>query len=216
MANYPNPQLNDPLILLVPGHADGGPSDWMKAWERQRSDCRRLDLGTWDRPHRNTWVNKLNLAIHRAQRPVVLVAHDIACLAVAWWAEYEQPSRGNPVVSAMLVAPPDVDRPGTDPRLARFGACPRKALPFPSFLVASDNDDYCQLRTARMLAQDWGSRFVFAGTVGHINADSGLGDWVFGQELLGRLLRDHRDTQDRLAPPALRDAARQGRLSANL
>ena len=217
MAHYldlaPRKMADDPLILIVPGINNSNPRHWQSRWERQRADCARVDLGMWDDPHRNTWVNKLNLAIARAQRPVVLVAHSLGCLAVAWWAEYEQPSRGNPVVSALLVAPPDVDRPGTDPRLARFGACPRKALPFPSFLVASDNDDYCQLRTSRMLAQDWGSRFVFAGTVGHINADSGLGDWTFGQELLDRLLRDHRDVQDRAAPAILRDTGRQGRLA---
>jgi uncharacterized protein len=204
----------DPLVLIVPGINNSNNRHWQTRWERQREDCARVDLGMWDDPHRNTWVNKLNLAIHRAERPVVLVAHSLGCLAVAWWAEYERPSSGNPVVSAMLVAPPDVDRPGTDPRLARFGSCPRTPLPFPSFLVASDDDDYCQLRTARMLAQDWGSRFVFAGTVGHINAESGLGDWVFGQELLERLLREHRFTQDRLAPPRLRETARRSRLAA--
>ncbi len=201
MAHYLDLELDrlaeDPLILIVPGLNNSNPQHWQSRWERQREDCRRVDLGMWDDPHRNTWVNKLNLAIHQADRPVVLVAHSLGCLAVAWWAEYEQPSYGNPVVGALLVAPPDVDRPGADPRLARFGACPRKPLPFLSFLAASQNDHYCKLRTARMLAADWESSFVFAGAVGHINADSGIGDWDFGKDLLDRLLRNDRHRRDR-------------------
>ncbi len=184
----------DPLILIVPGLYNSNPGHWQSRWERQRADCQRVELGMWDNPHRNTWVNKLNHAIHQAERPVILVAHSLGCLAVAWWAEYEQPEDGNPVVGALLVAPPDVDRPGADPRLARFGACPRKPLPFPSFLAASEDDHYCKLRTSRMLARDWGCRFAFAGAVGHINADSGLGDWDFGKVLLEQLLRENRRT----------------------
>ncbi len=183
---------DDPLILIVPGLNNSNPQHWQSLWETQRGDCRRVDLGMWDNPHRNTWVNKLNLAIIQADRPVVLVAHSLGCLAAAWWARYEMPAHGNPVVGALLVAPPDVDRPGTDPRLARFSACPRDPLPFPSFLAASENDSHCKIWTARMLARDWGSRFAFAGAIGHINAKSGIGDWDFGKVLLEQLLKEHR------------------------
>lgn len=205
----------DPLVLIVPGLNNSEPQHWQSRWESERDDCRRVDLGMWDDPHRNTWVNKLNFAIHQANRPVVLVAHSLGCLAVAWWVEYEQPSYGNPVVGALLVAPPDVDRPGADPRLARFGACPRGPLPFPSFLAASQNDHYCALRTSRMLASDWDSSFVVAGEVGHINADSGLGDWAPGKDLLARLLRTHRARSQRgvASQPA---AQQQSRIFAAL
>lgn len=186
---------DDPVILIVPGLNNSNPQHWQSRWEAQRDDCLRVDLGGWDDPHRNTWINKLNLAIHQAGRPVILVAHSLGCLAVAWWAEYEQPPHGNPVVGALLVAPPDVDRPGADPRIARFGACPRNPLPFPAFLAASQDDHYCKLKTARMLARDWGARFAFAGAIGHINADSGIGDWDFGKVLLEQLQREHRMRQ---------------------
>lgn len=183
---------HDPLVLLVPGINNSGAEHWQTLWERDLPQAQRVDLGMWDNPHRNTWVNKLNLAIRRADHPVVLVAHSLGCLAVAWWSEYEQPAYGYPVVGALLVAPPDVDRPGLDARLARFGACPRRPLPFPSFLVASHDDPYCNFRTARSLARDWEARFADAGAVGHINADSGLGEWAFGQRLLLQLVNDHR------------------------
>jgi uncharacterized protein len=182
----------EPLVLIVPEADNDGPEHWQSLWQRKRADCRGIDLGMWDNPHRNTWVNKLNLAIHRADRPVVLVAHGLGCLAVAWWAEYERPAFGHPVVGALLVAPPDVDRPGRDARLARFGACSRQVLPFASFLVASHDDPLGSYRTARALARDWGCRFADAGAVGHIDAQSEIGDWPFGERLLDQLLLEHR------------------------
>ncbi len=187
-ATHPRqPDEPAPLVLIVPGLNGSGPAHWQSRWEQSLPDCRRVDLGMWDNPHRNTWVNKLNLAIERAGRPVVLAAHSLGCLAVAWWAEYEQPDAGSPVVGALLVAPPDIDRPGIDPRVARFGAAPRRELPFPTLLVASRDDPWCSLRSATELARDWGCRFADAGAVGHVNADSNLGDWSFGRKLLSRL-----------------------------
>jgi len=184
---------DDPLILIIPGLNNSNEHHWQSRWEATLPDCERVDLGMWDDPHRNTWVNKINLAVHRAQRPVILVAHSLGCLAFAWWAEFEQPARGNPVVGALLVAPPDVERDGVDLRLARFAPVPRRALPFPAFLAASENDHYCSLRAARNLAAEWGACFAYAGSIGHINADSGIGDWEFGQLLLSQLLREHRN-----------------------
>jgi hypothetical protein len=183
---------DDPLILIIPGLNNSGPDHWQTKWEAKIPDCERVELGMWDDPHRNTWVNKINLAVHRAGRPVILVAHSLGCQAVAWWAEYEQPAYGNPVVGALLVAPPDVEREGVDARLARFAPAPRRALPFPTFLAASENDHYCSLRNARGLARDWGATFAYAGSIGHINADSGIDDWAFGQLLLAQLIREHR------------------------
>ena len=204
---------HDPLILLVPGLDDGQPQHWQRLWENQCSDCRRVDFGAPDNPCRNNWVNRLNLAIHQAGRPVVLVAHGLGCLAVAWWAEYERPEYGNPVVGALFVAPPDVERPDTDPRLARFASSPRGPMPFPSFLAASQDDPLCTLRTAQLLALDWGSRFAFAGAAGGIDGRSGLGDWHFGKKLLAQLLREHREDigrgepAERFAYPVLPDAS---------
>lgn len=184
----------EPLILIVPESAEFRPDHWQDRWARDRSDCQRLDLGLWGEPHRNTWVNKLNLAIYRAERPVLLVGHGLGCLTIAWWAEYERPAApalGGPVIGALLVAPPDPDRPGQDRRLAKFVATPRQPLPFPSYLAAGANDPACSLRSAMKLARDWGSRFAEAGSVGHLDARSGLGDWAPGQRLLGRLLNEH-------------------------
>lgn len=177
----------DPLILIVPGLNNSGPRHWQTLWEESLPNCHRVDLGLWDDPHRNTWVNKINLAIQRADRPVVLVAHSLGCLAVAWWAEFEQPRDGK-VIGALLVAPPDVEVRPIDRRLTRFAPFPHGEFPFPSVVVASRNDPYMGFGQARQLARTWGSRFVDAGEVGHINADADLGEWTFGRLLLNQFL----------------------------
>ena len=188
MAQPPS-QSTEPLVLIVPGLNNSGPDHWQSRWERSRRDCQRVDLGMWDRPHRNTWVNKLNLAIREAGRPGVLVAHSLGCLAVAWWAALEQPEPDSPVLGALLVAPPDVDFFPMDERLLTFAPTPSASLPFPSILAASHDDPYMGFRAARRLARLWGSNFADAGKIGHINAASEIGDWEFGQFLLEMLLR---------------------------
>lgn len=184
----------DPVILTVPGLGNSGPGHWQTLWERHLPDCHRIDLGLWDDPHRNTWVNKINLAVQRvadAGRSVVLVAHSLGCHALAWWAEYERPAApdaGGPVTGALLVAPPDVEETPIDRRLTRFAPVPPTPLPFPSILVASRNDPYMPFGPARRLAQALGASFADAGEGGHINAQSALEDWPFGRLLLNRLL----------------------------
>ena len=189
MTNFVKPSnREDPLILIVPGLNNSGPEHWQSLWEESRSDCLRVQLGMWDSPHRNTWVNKLNHVIADSKRPVALVAHSLGCLAVAWWAKLEQPQPGHNVLGALLVAPPEVDFFPADDRLSGFAPTPQGPLPFPSILAGSRNDPYIGIRTARRLAESWGSDFVDAGAIGHINADSGIGKWPMGQALLQRLL----------------------------
>lgn len=188
-------QRADPVILTVPGLCNSGPDHWQSRWEQTLPDCHRVDLGLWDDPHRNTWVNKLALAIQRAhavaERPVVLVAHSLGCMAVAWWAEYERLASGpreQPVIGALLVAPPEVEDAVKDRRLTRFAPLPSHELPFPSIVVGSRDDPYATPGATRRIARQWGARYADAGAVGHINAESALGDWAFGRLLLNRLL----------------------------
>jgi len=177
-----------PIILTVPGLGGSGPSHWQTLWEQSRPDTHRVELGMWNSPHRNTWVTKLDQAIRQAQAPVVLAAHSLGCLAVAWWAELAGQPFGWPVAGALLVAPADVDRDDVRPELAAFQPTPIKPLPFPSIVVASSDDPWIAADKARALAGGWGSFFVDAGPQGHLNAASGIGWWEEGQSLLDRVL----------------------------
>jgi predicted alpha/beta hydrolase family esterase len=177
-----------PLVLTVPGLDNSGPDHWQTRWEAQHTGCLRVNLGQWDRPHRNSWVNQLNLALRNVQGPVLLAAHSLGCHAVAAWALME-PDAASLVAGALLVAPPEVDFFPLDPRVGAFSPTPSGVLPFPSVLLASRNDPYCGQPAARVLARMWGAQFQDAGTLGHINAQSGLGEWHEGWRLLSHLAR---------------------------
>ncbi len=81
------------------------------------------------------------------------------------------------VVGALLVTPPYVEE------------VPRRALPFPSILVASRNDPHAVFGEQERFAREWGAELVDAGAVGHLDSATGFGPWPQGEELVERLLR---------------------------
>ncbi|MGE7204953.1 RBBP9/YdeN family alpha/beta hydrolase [Sphingomonas sp. NPDC019816] len=208
MGSFASHETHKPTILTVPGLGGSGRSHWQSLWEDARPDTIRVELGMWSTPHRNAWVTRLDEAIRQAQAPVILAAHSLGCLAVAWWAELSPQPYGWPVAGALLVAPADVDRADAPDSLKGFAPSPRTPLPFPSILVASRDDPWIAIERAHSLAVDWGSHFVDAGHHGHINAASGLGWWQEGQELLGRVIAasgaDREARSGPLAPSAAR------------
>jgi predicted alpha/beta hydrolase family esterase len=82
----------------------------------------------------------------------------------------------------MLVAPPDLhSAPGALPALASFTPVPTAPLPYPSLVIASENDPHAGIEAAAEFARNWGSEFVNVGAAGHINVDSGHGPWPDGE-----------------------------------
>ncbi|MCH4892996.1 MULTISPECIES: RBBP9/YdeN family alpha/beta hydrolase [unclassified Sphingomonas] len=201
MGSFSHLDDTSPIVLTVPGLGGSGPSHWQTLWEESRPDVHRVELGMWNTPHRNAWVTRLDQAIRTAQAPVVLAAHSLGCLAVAWWAALSPQPYGAPVAGALLVAPADVDRADAPPSLGAFAPAPRQPLPFPSILIASSDDPWISIERAHSLAVDWGSHFVDAGSQGHLNADSGIGWWTEGQALLDRVIDAAADRHGRPRPP---------------
>ena len=170
--------------LIVPGWAGSGPDHWQTHWERDLDGARRVEMPDWHAPRRAGWLQALDLAIRAAEAPPILIGHSLGCLAIAHWAA----SAGAPVRAALLVAPPDLDRPGSPAVLGEFAPVPRGRLAFASRVVASDDDPSTTLGRARQIARDWGAEFTALSGRGHINADSGLGRWRDGHAQLALLL----------------------------
>jgi predicted alpha/beta hydrolase family esterase len=61
---------------------------------------------------------------------------------------------------------------------------PLAALPFPSVVVASTNDECVSIERVQFFADAWLSRLVFIGDAGHINGASGYGPWPEGERML--------------------------------
>ena len=182
-----------PVVLTIPGLNNSGSGHWQTCWEDMRGDCQRVDLGSWASSTRNSWVTRLDAAIREVDGPIILAAHSLGCLAVAWWGALQSQAYGWPVTGALLVAPPDCDRMETPETIGGFGPTPRAQLPFPSIVVASRDDPHIFFERAHSISKNWGSSFVDAGRCGHINADSMLGDWTFGQALLEGLIDNAHD-----------------------
>ena len=171
-------------VLILPGWQNSGPDHWQSRWEAQHG-YRRVDQHDWMTPRRGDWIARLEdviLCIDEGSGPVLLVAHSLGCILTAAWAEISRSTAR--VQGALLVAPGDPERDELRGVLPSWAPIVRQRLPFPSVLVGSRNDPYCDFAKAQSLAQSWGSRFIDLGERGHINAESGLGDWAQGVQLL--------------------------------
>ena len=174
---------HDCRILIVPGWRNSGPGHWQSLWAEQLPGTQRVEQDDWLVPHRQEWVARLEQAIVADPSPVVLVAHSLGCILVAGWAAHS-PSARHKVRAALLVAPGDTQQPELRAVLPGWTPVSMEPLPFASMVVGSENDPNCALERSTAMAKAWGSQFVNAGAVGHINADSGLGNWDSGYALL--------------------------------
>ena len=172
-------------VWLLPGWQNSDADHWQSRWE-QRHGYRRLEQNDWDRPLRGDWSARLQETVLAAPRPVVLVAHSLGCILVAWWAAHS-PLAARKVRGALLVAPGDTEQPQLREQLPGWSPVMMQRLPFASIVVGSDNDIYCSAQRVQAMADAWGARFVDAGPSGHLNTASGLGDWDSGHALLASL-----------------------------
>lgn len=179
-------KTSDADIIIHPGLGGGTQEHWYRRWTSKLKTANVVEQDDWDNPDRVGWVNRLIETAAVASRPVVLIGHSLGVLTIAHAAQ----ALGNlDVKAAFLVAPPDPDAlPGTYPETASFCPAPQAPLPFPSFLLASTNDPYCNIVAADDLAAAWGSLFIEAGESGHINAESGHGPWPEGLMVFARLM----------------------------
>jgi uncharacterized protein len=176
-------------VLILPGWQNSGPEHWQSRWETLHG-FRRVDQHDWMTPRRGDWIARLEDVILGSDGPVVLVAHSLGCILTAAWAQVSRST--DRVQGALLVAPGDPERDELRGVLPSWAPIVRDRLPFPSLLLGSHDDPYCGLAKAQSLADAWGSRFIDCGPCGHINAESGLGDWPDGLALL----RDLTDPKD--------------------
>ena len=176
--------MSDTQVLLLPGWQNSGPEHWQSRWEAHHGD-RRVQQHDWMRPLRGDWQIQLEEAVLAADRPVVLAAHSLGCILVAWWAQHS--TNIHKVRGALLVAPGDVERDDLRQAIPGWAPIARQRLGFAAHLIAASNDPYCELTRSRQMAADWGARFTEVGPLGHINAESGLGDWPEGRPWLQEL-----------------------------
>ncbi len=179
-----------PVVLTLPGWLSSGPGHWQTLWEEQHGDL-RVEQHDWLHPKRGDWLARLDEVLLGlpGQRGVLLAAHSLGCIQVAAWAAHSRLT--GRVRGALLVAPGDVEREDLVPLLPGWAPIVRQRLPFPAILAGSQDDPYCAADKARALALAWGADYRDMGARGHLNAESGLGDWPAGRALLQELQEGH-------------------------
>lgn len=187
------------ITLIVPGWKNSGPDHWQTQWEKTLPHARRVEQPEWITPDPTIWHATVAHAVGAADRPVLLVAHSLGCLAVA---ALPFPLHAK-VAGALLVAPADVERPDASSAIATFAPTSRQPLSFQTIVIASDNDPYCGADQARHFAEHWGSQLEMLKSAGHINEDAGVGSWPKGLKLLTSL---RRRAMWRLKPPPVKVA----------
>ncbi|HLP05475.1 MAG TPA: alpha/beta fold hydrolase [Paludibacter sp.] len=170
--------------FIVPGYGGSGPDHWQTYFEKSPGNFKRINQKDWDHPDIDEWTETVDKAIAGYDpESVVLVAHSLGCLTVAEWVK----RYNRKIKAALLVAPPDTDVINKKVRGKLFTESPTQRIPFPTTLVASTNDPWASIEKAEFYARQWGSEFINIGDAGHINAQSGLGEWKQGLEILSKL-----------------------------
>jgi predicted alpha/beta hydrolase family esterase len=165
-------------VLVAPGLHDSGPEHWQSRWQRLYPAFERVQQEDWSDPVLPVWSARVDEMRRRDPRPTLILAHSFGCLASVHSVARDPAG----IAGLLLVAPADPDKFGVAALL------PDVPLPVPSIMIASTNDPWMPLERARQWARRWDSDFIDAGALGHINAESDLKDWLFGQQQLQSLV----------------------------
>ena len=177
--------MNPSNVLILPGWQNSGPEHWQSRWERTHGYT-RVEQHDWMRPLRGDWISRLEDVLLSCSEPAVLVAHSLGCLHTAAWASHSRNT--SRVKAALLVAPPDTERDDIRQMVPGWAPVPLQNLPFKTIVIASSTDPFCSQQRARQFADAWGADFMDTGERGHINAESGLGDWPEAHAMLQALM----------------------------
>lgn len=170
--------------LIIPGLGNSGPKHWQTYFEESGENFIRIRQADWNAPVCEDWMAVIDQAVMAFDpATVVLIGHSLGCISIAHWAmKYRRLIKG-----AMLVAPSDPEADIYTFPAKGFAPLPLDPIPFPTIVVASNNDIWVTPERARFFAAHWGSEFIDIGPAGHINADSGHYRWDEGMEILKRL-----------------------------
>jgi uncharacterized protein len=182
--------MPDTTVLIVPGLRDHVEDHWQTLLAKRLPRVRTVPPLMRDKLSLSARVSAIHAEIRRIDGPVVLVAHSGGVPMVVHWAQkFKRQIKG-----ALLATPADIEKPLPPgyPSMEELEVngwlpLPRTPLPFPSLVAASSNDPLARLDRVAELSQDWGSRLVEVGEVGHLNPASGYGPWPLALELIAAL-----------------------------
>ncbi len=124
-------------------------------------------------PHLSTWGNELVDALEDFQ-PDIVVCHS---LANTLWFHLCENKRVKNIEKLFLVAPPSMHCDIEELKSFFPAPIPRTLFAKEVLLISSDNDPYMSLHEAKNLQQTLHLKMHIMQNAGHINAESGYGEW---------------------------------------
>ena len=171
----------DPVrVLVVPGLHDSGPGHWQTWLEGHFRHATRVHQDDWATADVERWADRIELTVarHPGARWVA-VAHSFGCLALVRYLA----QGGHAVDAALMVAPADPEK------FAVGRLLPHARLSIPAALLASENDPWMRIGSAKAWARIWGAQFINLGPVGHINVESGFGPLPMAKTLVDLMVQ---------------------------
>jgi len=132
-----------------------------------------LRFSNSDFPNKNKWIEELTKELE-GFKPDIVICHSLANIL---WFHICNELKITQVKKLFLVAPPSLECKIEE--LKSFFPCkvPADLFAKETLLVASTNDPYMSLNEATSLAESLGVEMVILQNAGHINTDSGYGEW---------------------------------------
>ncbi|MDT8311513.1 MAG: alpha/beta fold hydrolase [Methylophaga sp.] len=179
-------------ILTVPGFHGSDAAHWQSWLEKEFAGSERLTGVNWESPNLYAWAETLEKQIDSKAEQVILVAHSFGCLVSAVMASW----RPEKVAGVILVAPAAPERFSLEgpielgqKNIANIvSSLPDQRLNTLGVLVASENDPWMPAVQADQLSRDWSLAFYNAGQAGHINSESGYGEWPLVKDFVSAML----------------------------
>lgn len=171
-------------VLIVPGLHNSGAGHWQTEWEKCLPCSHRIALSDWSTPNLGAWIRAIETAINDFA-PTHIVAHSFGSLASAAVVAKKSSASTHENIGKLrgifLVAPADPDK-------FNLRHClPHSRLSVPGILLGSLTDPWLSWSGAQSLGEQWGLRTECVGDVGHINVQSGHGEWEDGWKRLFEL-----------------------------
>jgi len=170
--------------IFIPGYGNSTEGHWQELWHKATKNSYWVEQKDWENPNCEEWVESLNKLIQSLEEPIFLIAHSLGTNTVVEWSNKYKEN----ILGAMFVAIPDVDDKNIPDSISGYKPSSLEKLPFPSLALASTNDPYSTLDRTKYFVKKWGCELITIGDKGHVNNDSGVGEWPEGRKLLNNFL----------------------------
>ena len=170
--------------VFVAGYGNSINGHWQEKWYHDLSGSYWVEQNNWAYPNRDDWVERLDTLLQSIEGPILLITHSLGGSTLIEWSKQHQAN----ILGAFIVAVPDVQSSYFPDAITGYQDLLLGKLPFPNLVISSSDDPYCTLSRAEYFAKHWGSKFINAGDLGHINTESNLGDWPKGKKALNEFI----------------------------